>query len=119
MSHPAATASQVIDPKTIIDLTGKLQADGRLTWDVPPGAWTIVRLGVRSTGANTRPAPAAGLGLESDKFSKQALATHFANYFDPLLKAIGPRPKDRKVGFIALDADSWEMSSQNWTPGFR
>jgi len=118
-SYLAATPAQVIDLKTIIDLTGKLQPDGRLTWDVPPGEWTIVRLGVRSTGANTRPAPAAGLGLESDKFSKQALATHFDAYFDPLLKAIGTRPKDRKVGFVALDADSWEMSSQNWTPGFR
>jgi len=117
--HPAATAAQVIDPQDIIDLTGKLLADGRLIWDVPPGEWTIVRLGARSTGANTRPAPAAGLGLESDKFSKQALATHFEAYFDPLLKEIGPRPTDRKTGYIALDADSWEMSSQNWTPAFR
>ncbi len=118
-SYPAATAAQVIDPTAIVDLTDQLQADGRLTWDVPQGEWTIVRLGVRSTGANTRPAPAAGLGLESDKFSKEALATHFEAYFDPLLKAIGPRPVDREVGFVSLDADSWEMSSQNWTPSFR
>ncbi len=118
-SYPAATAAQIIAPEAIIDLTGKLQADGRLAWDVPPGEWMIVRLAVRSTGANTRPAPAAGLGLESDKFSKEALGVHFEAYFDPLLKAIGPRPADRKVGFVALDADSWEMSSQNWTPGFR
>jgi len=117
--YPSAAAEQVVDLESIIDLTGKLQTDGRLVWDVPPGEWTIVRLGVRSTGANTRPAPSAGLGLESDKFSKKALATHFEAYFDPLLKAIGPRLKDRKVGFVALDADSWEMSSQNWTPGFR
>ena len=118
-SFPPATAAQVIDPQAIIDLTAGLQADGRLSWDVPPGEWTIVRLGVRSTGANTRPAPEAGLGLESDKFSKEAIAAHFQAYFDPLLAAIGPRPLDRKVGFVALDADSWEMSSQNWTPGFR
>lgn len=117
-SYPAATADQVIDPNTIIDLTDRLQADGRLTWEVPAGEWTIVRLTARSTGANTRPAPAAGLGLESDKFSKDALAKHFEAFFDPLLEAIGPRQKDRKTGFIALDADSWEMSSQNWTPGF-
>ena len=84
-SYPPATAAQTIDPTTIIDLTGRLQADGRLVWDVPPGEWTIVRLGARSTGANTRPAPAAGLGLESDKFSTAALKTHFEAYFDPLL----------------------------------
>jgi len=119
VSYPAAKAGEAIDPTSIIDLTGRLQEDGRLLWDVPPGEWTIVRLAVRSTGANTRPAPAAGLGLESDKFSKKALQTHFASFFDPLLKAIGPRPTDRKSGFVGLDADSWEMSSQNWTPGFR
>lgn len=117
-SYPAAPEDQTIDPDTIIDLTDKLQADGRLTWDVPAGEWTIVRLTARSTGANTRPAPAAGLGLESDKFNKDALSLHFQSFFDPLLEAIGPRQKDRKTGFVALDADSWEMGSQNWTPGF-
>ncbi len=117
--YPDAPAEQVIAPGSIIDLTSKLQTGGRLVWDVPPGKWMIVRLCARSTGANTRPAPAAGLGLESDKFSKAALAKHFEAYFDPLLQAIGPRSRDRRAGFVALDADSWEMSSQNWTPGFR
>ncbi|KKK92962.1 hypothetical protein LCGC14_2697640, partial [marine sediment metagenome] len=118
-SYPALDESQVIDPAQIVDLTDRLQADGRLEWDVPPGEWTILRMGRRSTGANTRPAPAAGLGFESDKFDKQALDVHFEAYFDTLLKLIGPRPKDRKTGFTGLDADSWEMSAQNWTPGFR
>ena len=111
--------SKVIDPTTIIDLTDRLQPDGRLKWDVPRGEWTILRMGRRSTGANTRPAPAAGLGFESNKFDKKALDAHFKAYLDPLLKQIGPRPKDRKTGFTGLDADSWEMSAQNWTPGFR
>ncbi len=119
VGHAEPDTSQVIDPRDIIDLTARLQQDGRLEWDVPPGEWTILRMGRRSTGANTRPAPAAGLGFESNKFDKKALEAHFEAYFDPLLNAIGPRPKDRKTGFTGLDADSWEMSSQNWTPGFR
>jgi len=118
-SYPQLDKSKVIDPKEIIDLTDRLQVDGRLEWDVPTGEWTILRMGRRSSGANTRPAPAAGLGFESNKFDKGALESHFKAYFDPLLKQIGPRPKDRKTGFTGLDADSWEMSSQNWTPGFR
>jgi hypothetical protein len=117
-SVPAAVAGQVIDPDSIIDLTDKLAPDGRLIWDVPEGEWTIVRLTARSTGANTRPAPAAGLGLESDKFRKETVAKHFESFFDPLLKAIGPRSVGRETGFVALDADSWEMGSQNWTPAF-
>jgi len=119
VGHPEPDASKVIDPEGIIDLTDRLQPDGRLEWNVPPGEWTILRMGRRSTGANTRPAPAAGLGFESNKFDKKALEAHFNAYFDPLLKRIGPRPKDRKTGFTGLEADSWEMSSQNWTPGFR
>jgi len=118
-SYPEVDASKVIEPKEIIDLTDRLQPDGRLEWDVPAGEWTILRMGRRSSGANTRPAPAAGLGFESNKFSKEALETHFNSYFDPLLKQIGPRSKDRTTGITGLDADSWEMSSQNWTPGFR
>ena len=118
-SHPAAAAADVINPEEIIDLTGHLKPDGRLEWDVPAGEWTILRMVRRSTGANTRPAPAAGLGFESNKFDKQALESHFEAYFDPLLERIGPRSKGRKTGFTALDADSWEMGAQNWTPGFR
>ncbi len=118
-SFPETDKSQVIDPAKIIDLTSRLQPDGRLQWEVPPGEWTILRMGRRSTGANTRPAPAAGLGFESNKFDKKALESHFEAYFDPLLKSIGPRPLDRTTGFTGLDADSWEMGAQNWTPGFR
>jgi hypothetical protein len=118
-SFPETGKTQVIDPGQIIDLTGRLQPDGRLHWEVPPGEWTILRMGRRSTGANTRPAPAAGLGFESNKFDPRALESHFEAYFDPLLKRIGPRPLDRTSGFTGLDADSWEMGAQNWTPGFR
>ena len=118
-SFPETDNTQVIDPSKIIDLTSRLQADGRLQWEVPPGEWTILRMGRRSTGANTRPAPAAGLGFESNKFDKRALESHFEAYFDPLLKSIGPRSLDRTTGFTGLDADSWEMGAQNWTPGFR
>lgn len=119
VSYPELDEAKVIDPKTIIDLTDRLQADGRLEWEIPPGEWTILRMGRRSTGSNTRPAAMAGMGFESDKFDKQALTTHFNAYIDTLVNLAGPRPKDRKYGFTGLDHDSWEMSTQNWTQGFR
>lgn len=119
VGYPAAVATQIVNPDDMIDLTDRLQSDGRLEWEVPAGEWTILRMGRRSTGSNTRPAPAAGLGFEGNKFDKKPLETHFNAYFDPLLKRIGPRSKDRTTGFTALDADSWEMGAQNWTPGFR
>ncbi len=109
---------QCIPPGQVIELTGKLSADGRLTWDVPAGNWTIVRLGRTITGQTTRPAPQPGLGFESDKFSKAALDAHFANFTERLLKTTG-EPKGNGKGLVGLHFDSWEMSSQNWSENFR
>ncbi|MCX6997424.1 MAG: glycosyl hydrolase [Kiritimatiellaeota bacterium] len=116
-SFPEPDKSNVIDPVKLIDLTSRVRADGKLAWDVPAGEWTIMRMGRRSTGANTRPAPAAGTGLEHDKFDAAALDEHFANYCGKLLAKLGPRAKQH--GWTAVHLDSWEMGAQNWTPKFR
>jgi hypothetical protein len=110
---PAAIA-----PDTILDLSAQLDAHGQLNWTVPPGRWTILRFGRTTTGANTRPAPAAGLGLESDKFDQAALDAHFDHFVGALLRELGP-DKRRDVGWISLHIDSWEMGAQNWTAAFR
>ena len=114
---PEPDKSNVIDPASLIDLTSRVGADGKLAWDVPVGEWTILRMGRRSTGANTRPAPAAGTGLEHDKFDPAALDEHFANYCGKLLAKLGPQT--RQHGWTAVHLDSWEMGAQNWTPKFR
>lgn len=110
---PAAIA-----PETILDLTDQLEARGQLTWTVPPGRWTVMRFGRTSTGANTRPAPAAGLGLESDKFDPAALDAHFAHFIGALQRELGPDQR-RDAGWTSLHIDSWEMGAQNWTAAFR
>jgi hypothetical protein len=107
----------VISIKDVADLTQNLDSDGRLRWDVPPGEWTIVRMGRRSTGASSRPAPAPGVGLECDKFDAAAFDEHFKNFVGRLLKKVGPRRKDH--GLTKLHMDSWEMGAQNWTRNFR
>ncbi|MDH4197362.1 MAG: glycosyl hydrolase, partial [Candidatus Aminicenantes bacterium] len=117
---PAATPPGATIPRNrVIDLTDRLQADGRLEWDVPSGEWTILRFGRTSNGANTRPAPLAGLGLECDKFDRAALDAHFAAYIDTLLADLGPLAKDRRSGWTMLHIDSWEMGAQNWSREFR
>ncbi|MBN2328436.1 MAG: hypothetical protein JXR73_14930 [Candidatus Omnitrophica bacterium] len=118
-SHPDMQAEAIIKQSDIIDLTSQMKPDGRLTWDAPPGEWTVVRFGRRNTGANTRPAPLPGLGFECDKFDAAALEAHFDAFIGSLLRTIGPRPIDRSSGWTMLHIDSWEMGSQNWTAGFR
>jgi hypothetical protein len=112
-----APPETVIDPNRILDITSWLRDGGRLEWEVPPGKWTILRMGRTSTGANTRPAPSAGIGLESDKFDRAALDAHFESFVAPLLRRLEPRTKG--AGWRSLHIDSWEMGAQNWTAGFR
>jgi hypothetical protein len=82
--EPDRTA--LIEPKDIVELTAQLKADGTLSWQVPTGDWTTVRMGRRTTGASTRPAPTPGVGLEYDKFDAQALNEHLDRYVGTLLK---------------------------------
>ncbi len=119
VDYPALPSSTAIEPQRVLDLSRKLGADGRLPWRVPEGRWTIMRFGRTSTGANTRPAPVPGIGLESDKFDRDALESHFDAFVGTLLRELGPRPADRKAGWTMLHIDSWEMGSQNWSPRFR
>lgn len=112
---PANTA---IKSSGIVDLTDRLMSDGRLSWEVPGGNWTIMRFGRVSTGANTRPAPVTGIGLESDKFDRAALDRHFENFIGTLRREIGT-PQESGGGWTMLHIDSWEMGAQNWTAAFR
>ena len=117
--YPAPVAGTTIDPARVIDITGSYGADGKLHWDVPAGSWTIMRLGAASTGANTRPAPVPGLGLECDKLDTNALNAHFDAFFGTLIREIGPRDISAQGGWKMVHIDSWEMGAQNWTGAFR
>lgn len=107
---------EVISPNAIVELTEQLKSDGTLDWNAPAGDWTVVRMGRRVTGAGTRPAPSAGLGLESDKFDAKALEYHMEHYVGTLLEKIGSRAKEH--GLTTLHMDSWESGAQNWTTSF-
>ena len=45
---------EIIDLKTIVDLTSKMGTDGRLEWDVPEGDWVIMRFAHESTGGPSK-----------------------------------------------------------------
>ena len=116
---PDLPAGAAVDPSRLVDLTGRLTAEGRLVWDVPAGRWTVLRFGRTTTGANTRPAPVPGLGLECDKLDAAAFDAHYDAFVGALLREIGPRRTDGAAGWTTLHIDSWEMGAQNWTAAFR
>jgi hypothetical protein len=100
----------------IIDITSHLGKDGWLTWDVPAGNWTVLRMGHTSTGKDNHPAPELGRGLECDKLSQKAIEVMFEGYIGKLASAVGPLAGK---SLISAHVDSWEVLSQNWTPTFR
>jgi predicted GH43/DUF377 family glycosyl hydrolase len=100
----------------IIDLTGKLDTNGRLHWKVPPGNWTILRIGHTSTG-HTNATGGTGAGLECDKLNATAVKIQFDHWFGEAIRQIGTPLADSVLK--VLHVDSWECGSQNWTPGFR
>jgi len=99
----------------VINISQSMTSDGRLTWDVPEGKWTILRMGYTCTGAINAPAPPEGTGLECDKFSKEALDAHWAGMMGPVLAAVGPAA-GRSLDNALID--SYERGHQNWSARF-
>ena len=110
------TNSAVIPEEDVVMLTEKLDANGNLSWDVPAGNWTILRMGHIPTGKDNHPAPPEGDGLEVDKLSKEALDHHWAGMMAKVISDVGPL-----AGKVLNNSliDSYEVGSQNWTPKFR
>ena len=100
----------------VVDLSSQMDRTGRLTWAVPAGNWTIVRIGHQSNGTRNHPAPEGGEGLECDKLSTAAVDAHWAGMVGKMIGELGPHAGK---AFTKVEVDSWEVGTQNWTPKFR
>ena len=108
----ATTSKQgVADPAETVVLTDRMDASGRLVWDVPEGEWTIIRVGYHSNGKLVSASgTAAGRGLEVDKLSVSAVERHFEAYVGKLMRLLGPDgPSDGALFPLHL-AGAWLLS---------
>jgi len=87
---PQPKSEETIAPEKVVQLTGRMNAAGRLTWNAPAGRWTIVRLGHIPTGANAEPLPTGMQALEVDKLSREACDIFYDGMMKPILKSVGP-----------------------------
>ncbi|MCP4310502.1 MAG: hypothetical protein GY790_04515, partial [Bacteroidetes bacterium] len=97
----------------IIDLTDNVSEDGVLSWDAPPGAWKIIRMGHTSSSRTNAPAPKPGRGLEVDKLKRQGVDLQWQNGIKPIMDYLGPLAGDV---FNTLHIDSYEAGLHHWTP---
>ena len=105
----AVPTTEGFSAKEVIDLTSKMDADGHLVWNPPPGSWKILRFSQVATGARN------GWGYYSDAMSSEATDQVWAATMGPLLKEMLP---DERKGIIGIEDDSWEGGDFTWTKNF-
>lgn len=109
-------ASSAIVKKTdIINLTSKITESGLLEWEVPKGAWTILRLGHTPTGSKNRFPSDGGSGLECDKMNSDAVDVFWEGGIMPIINKL-----DTLIGSVLANChvDSYEVGTTNWTANF-
>lgn len=107
-------AADVINQNEIIDLSDKMDAQGRIQWTVPAGNWKIMRFGYSLMGIENHPASPEATGFEVDKMDPGAINRYFTNYLDQYKNATGGL-MGAKGGLQYMVTDSYEAGAQNWT----
>ncbi len=111
---PAVEATSAVKKSEVIDLTGKMGADGALDWTPPDGKWLVVRIGYSLLGITNHPATPEATGLEVDKLDRRFVKDYFEKYLDSYKDTVGADWMGKK-GIRYVINDSWEAGSQNWT----
>lgn len=109
----AVPAEGMIAKDQIIDLTGEMDAAGKLRWTPPAGKWVVYRFGHTTMGALTQPNQWEAMGLECDKMSEEAVTFHLRHVIGELKKHLGPLVG---TGLRHMLLDSYEAGKPYWTP---
>lgn len=113
--YPQPTASAVVAPNEILDLTDRLAPNGTIDWTPPAGQWVVLRIGHTPTGMLTHPVPTEALGLECNKLDRAAVEHAFLRGFQPVLDRLGPLAGRVLSGTLI---DSYESGANDWCPDF-
>ncbi|HEY3322856.1 MAG TPA: glycosyl hydrolase [Planctomycetota bacterium] len=105
----AAPDKENFSPDEVVDLSGNTDAAGRLRWDVPAGAWKILRFGYAPTGARNV------WGTYTDCMSAEAMDKTWDSTIGVMLREM--TPAERK-GLYGIEDDSWESGATTWTKRF-
>lgn len=112
---PSYSAKEAIQASAIVNLTEKMDADGRLRWDVPKGNWIVMRFAYVPTGGSTKHGRKNLMGRECDKLSVKAAELQWENYAGLIIDSLVHSKSGQLVG-VAMD--SHEAGTQNWTDDF-
>ena len=111
---PDVDARGAVAVSDVVNLTGKLKADGTLQWMPPAGVWRVLRMGYSLEGTTNHPATAEATGLEVDKYDADAVGRYINTYLDSYVAAAGSDLIGAH-GVRAVLNDSIEAGASNWT----
>lgn len=106
--------SLCVPQNQLINITA-FYKNGELNWQAPKGNWTIIRIGHTSTRHKNETA-GGGKGLECDKFNAEAIKLQFNSWFNKIYQCVDSATAKEVIKLFHVD--SWECSSQNWSPVF-
>ena len=114
---PATQGEEDLRPAEVIDLTGKMDGDGKLRWDVPAGEWDVFRFGCTlNSHCRVSTCSQGWEGYALDPFDAGAFRRYWDAVVEPLIADAGSLAgKALKY----LHTDSWEVEVANWTPTLR
>jgi len=112
--HLAEDPDANLDPKDVVDITGRIAADGTLSFTPPDDGreWTVLRIAATSTRRTNQPTNPDMAGPACDILDADAIRFHLSQYIGKMLeaeKAVGAHT----IGNVLLD--SWEQGTANWS----
>jgi hypothetical protein len=102
-----------VEKSSVIDLTSRMGADGRLDWTPPAGRWAVLRMGYSLIGAHNSPASPEATGFEVDKLNRNHVKAYMDSYLRPYESMLGDLVGKRGLRYMITD--SVESGAQNWT----
>ncbi len=112
----ALPAEGAVPTEKVLNLSAQMDADGRLTWDIPAGNWIIYRFGHTTTGMMLQPCQWAAMGLECDKMNPAAIQFQMQHLLGDVKKHLGDLVGS---GLKYIWFDSYEAGNPTWTPKMR
>lgn len=114
LAFPKTEGNIIKDVAGTINLSGNMNDQGLLTWEVPAGEWVIARYIYRTTGQPLMCPSPNSKGLMIDHLSGRAAEKHFGYMIDQLLKKRG---KLDSLKYFELDSyEVWHRT--DWTDDF-
>ena len=108
---PAKPGEEDLSAADATDISGKLDPDGTLRWDVPDGKWAILRFGYTNNGAHVSTSSGKWTGLVLDYMDADVLRGYWHQVIDPILADAGPLAGK---SWTMVQTDSWELGGVNW-----